>query len=95
MPVGAQKDEAVCRLLAAAFSRVQAADATAVYIAAALAAPIAEQRLVAWASDPQEQEVLEWTPLAGGVPEPGWTLTAAINNTGGNKLDAYLAPRSI
>jgi hypothetical protein len=90
-PVGAQKDEVVSQLLAAAFDAFQAADATAVEIAAALAAPIAEQRLVAWASDPQEQEVLEWTPLAGGVPEPDWTLTAAINNAGGNKLDAYLA----
>ena len=35
--------------------------------------------------------MLAWTPLAGGVPAPDWSLTAAINYAAGNKLDAYLA----
>jgi hypothetical protein len=90
-PTGAAKDAVASQLLAAAFDAFQAADYTPVELATALAAPIAEQRLLAWAAEPQEQEVLAWTPLAGGVPVPDWSLTAAINNAAGNKLDAYLA----
>lgn len=90
-PVGGAKDQAASQLLAAAFNAFLTADFSPTDVAYALAGPIAQQRLVAWAAEPEEQEVLSWSPVAGAVPTQPWQLTAAINNAAGNKLDAYLA----
>ncbi len=89
-PEGGAKDTAASELMAAAFAALQTTAVAPADLAQALAGPVAEQRLVAWAADPAEQEVVAWTPIAGALPEDDWTLTAAINNVAGNKLDAYL-----
>lgn len=89
-PRGAEKDRAVSQLLAAAFEQLQSTTIDPVDLARVLAEPVRQQRLVAWAADPAEQEVLAWTPLAGGLPSGDMQVTAAINNAAGNKLDAYV-----
>lgn len=59
--------------------------------------PMVEQgRIVGWAQRPDEQELLEWTGLAGGLPDPGTGDGVAVtfNNAIGNKIDYYLETRA-
>jgi hypothetical protein len=57
----------------------------------ALGRAAAGRRIMLWSSFPEEQKVLEETPLGHTIPEtPGPFAQVVINNFGGNKMDYYL-----
>jgi Protein of unknown function (DUF4012) len=57
----------------------------------ALGKGVSEGRIAVWSSSPDDQSLLEKTPLAHVVPDdPAPYAAFVINNLGGNKLDYYL-----
>lgn len=57
----------------------------------ALGKAVGEGRIAVWSASPEDQELLEQTPLAHAVPDdPAPYAGVVINNLGGNKLDYYL-----
>ena len=57
----------------------------------ALGRAVSERRISVWSSDPNDQKLLEQTPLAHLIPDdPAPYAEVVINNLGGNKLDYYL-----
>ncbi|KAA0110328.1 DUF4012 domain-containing protein [Mycolicibacterium sp. P1-5] len=57
----------------------------------ALGRAVSERRISVWSSVPEEQALLEQTPLAHIIPDdPAPYAEIVINNLGGNKLDYYL-----
>jgi hypothetical protein len=57
----------------------------------ALGKAVGEGRIAVWSASPDDQRVLEETPLAHIVPDdPAPYAGVVINNLGGNKLDYYL-----
>ncbi|MCV7218146.1 DUF4012 domain-containing protein [Mycobacterium crocinum] len=60
----------------------------------ALGRAVSERRIAVWSSYPEEQALLEQTPLAHTIPDdPAPYAGIVINNLGGNKLDYYLDRR--
>ncbi|WP_241384819.1 DUF4012 domain-containing protein [Rhodococcus sp. CH91] len=75
---------AVVQKLTGSISRPQA-------LLEALGRAAGERRLAVWSSAPEEQQVLETTPLGHAVPDdPAPYAGVVVNNLGGNKLDYYL-----
>lgn len=89
-PRAAEKDEAALQVMSAVLQALQTADLEVGRLVSALAEPLRQQRLVAWAADPEQERIIALSAVSGAVPDDPLTLTAAINNAGGNKLDAYL-----
>ncbi|WNG88951.1 DUF4012 domain-containing protein [Mycobacterium sp. ITM-2016-00317] len=57
----------------------------------ALGKAVSERRIAVWSAVPEEQALLEETPLAHVVPDdPAPYANVVINNLGGNKMDYYL-----
>ncbi|MGE2836586.1 DUF4012 domain-containing protein [Mycobacterium sp. SMC-4] len=57
----------------------------------ALGQGVGERRIAIWSANPEEQKLLEETPLAHILPSDDAPYAAVvINNLGGNKLDYYL-----
>lgn len=57
----------------------------------ALGKATSERRIAVWSSSPEEQALLEETPLAHVVPDDAAPYAeVVINNLGGNKMDYYL-----
>ena len=57
----------------------------------ALGKAVGEGRIAVWSASPDDQKLLEETPLAHVVPDdPAPYADVVINNLGGNKLDYYL-----
>jgi hypothetical protein len=57
----------------------------------ALGRAVSERRISVWSSFPEEQALLEQTPLAHIIPDdPAPYAEVVVNNLGGNKLDYYL-----
>lgn len=57
----------------------------------ALGKAVGERRIAVWSADPEDQALLEETPLAHVLPEDSAPFAGVvINNLGGNKLDYYL-----
>lgn len=57
----------------------------------ALGKAVGEGRIAVWSAAPEDQKLLEETPLAHVVPDdPAPYAGVVINNLGGNKLDYYL-----
>jgi len=57
----------------------------------ALGKAVSEGRIAVWSAAPDDQKLLEETPLAHVVPDDAAPYAAVvINNLGGNKLDYYL-----
>ncbi len=57
----------------------------------ALGRAVSERRISVWSSFPEEQALLEQTPLAHTIPDdPAPYAEIVVNNLGGNKLDYYL-----
>lgn len=57
----------------------------------ALGKAVGEGRIAAWSASPDEQKLLEDTPLGHAVPADSAPYAAVvINNLGGNKMDYYL-----
>lgn len=57
----------------------------------ALGRAAGERRIMVWSAFPEEQKILEQTPLAHVIPEDSAPLAeVVINNFGGNKMDYYL-----
>ncbi len=57
----------------------------------ALGKAVGERRIAVWSADPEDQKLLEETPLAHVLPEDSAPFAGVvINNLGGNKLDYYL-----
>jgi Protein of unknown function (DUF4012) len=57
----------------------------------ALGKSVREGRIALWSSSPDEQKLIEETPLAHTVPDdPAPYAGVIVNNLGGNKLDYYL-----
>ncbi|WP_275572213.1 DUF4012 domain-containing protein [Mycolicibacterium vanbaalenii] len=57
----------------------------------ALGRAISERRIAVWSAMPEDQALLEQTPLAHVVPDdPSPFAGVIINNLGGNKMDYYL-----
>jgi len=57
----------------------------------ALGRAVSERRIAVWSAVPEDQALLEQTPLAHIVPDdPSPYAGVIINNLGGNKMDYYL-----
>lgn len=57
----------------------------------ALGKAVSERRIAVWSANPEDQKLLEETPLAHVLAEgPAPFAGVVINNLGGNKLDYYL-----
>jgi hypothetical protein len=57
----------------------------------ALGRAVSERRIAVWSSSPEDQKLLEETPLAHVIPDDSAPYAeVVINNLGGNKLDYYL-----
>lgn len=57
----------------------------------ALGRAVSERRISVWSSSPNDQKLLEKTPLAHQIPDdPAPYAEVVINNLGGNKMDYYL-----
>lgn len=57
----------------------------------ALGRAVSERRIAVWSAVPEDQKLLEQTPLAHVVPDdPSPYAGVVINNLGGNKMDYYL-----
>lgn len=57
----------------------------------ALGKALSERRIAVWSATPEEQKILEETPLAHAIPDDAAPYAAVVvNNLGGNKLDYYL-----
>ncbi len=57
----------------------------------ALGKAVGEGRIAVWSASPDDQKLIEETPLAHEVPnDPAPYASVVINNLGGNKLDYYL-----
>ncbi|BBY49371.1 hypothetical protein MARA_28390 [Mycolicibacterium arabiense] len=57
----------------------------------ALGKAVSERRISVWSSSPEEQAMLEETPLAHVIPDdPAPYAEVVLNNLGGNKMDYYL-----
>lgn len=57
----------------------------------ALGKAVSERRIAVWSASPDDQKLLEQTPLAHIVPDDSSPYAAVvINNLGGNKMDYYL-----
>ena len=88
----AAKDAAVVAFMKQLVGRVTDGDVDLAAVAAALPPLVDGQRLGIWAADPALQARIEPYSVAGVVPtvrEP-W-VTVALNNSAGNKLDAFVA----
>jgi hypothetical protein len=84
-------DRVTAELVQTVFARFAAGRLDLGALVRAMAAPVHERRLQIWASDPDEQRLLETMTVAGTIPDaPGPFAMAVVNNGGGNKLDAYL-----
>jgi hypothetical protein len=60
----------------------------------ALGKALGEGRIAVWSALPEDQQLLEQTPLAHVVPDdPAPFAGVVITNLGGNKLDYYLRPQ--
>lgn len=57
----------------------------------ALGRAVSERRIAVWSSNPEEQALIEQTPLANVIPDdPAPYAEVVVNNLGGNKMDYYL-----
>ncbi|MDX1872125.1 DUF4012 domain-containing protein [Mycolicibacterium sp. 120266] len=57
----------------------------------ALGKAVGEGRIAVWSASPENQELLEGTPLAHAIPDNAAPYAeVVINNLGGNKMDYYL-----
>jgi hypothetical protein len=57
----------------------------------ALGKAVSERRIAVWSSNPEEQSLIEQTPLANVIPDdPAPYAEVVVNNLGGNKMDYYL-----
>lgn len=57
----------------------------------ALGKAVGERRIAVWSASPEDQKILEQTPLAHVVPDDAAPYAeVVINNLGGNKMDYYL-----
>jgi hypothetical protein len=57
----------------------------------ALGRAVSERRIAVWSAVPEEQKLLEQTPLAHEIPnDPAPYAEVVVNNLGGNKMDYYL-----
>jgi hypothetical protein len=57
----------------------------------ALGKAVSERRIAVWSSNPDEQALIEQTPLANVIPDdPAPYAEVVVNNLGGNKMDYYL-----
>ena len=57
----------------------------------ALGRAVSERRISVWSSSPEEQKLLEETPLGHAIPDdPAPYAEVVVNNLGGNKIDYYL-----
>lgn len=57
----------------------------------ALGKAVSERRIAVWSAVPDEQKVLEETPLGHAIPDDTAPYAGVVlNNLGGNKLDYYL-----
>lgn len=57
----------------------------------ALGRAVTERRISVWSASPDDQKLLEETPLAHVIPDdPAPYAGVVINNLGGNKMDYYL-----
>ena len=89
-PDSAEKDAVALEFLSAVFANLSASDPAPQALWQALAPVVQAQHLQVWSPDPALQEQLEQTPLAAAVPDDGPWVTAAFNNTAGNKIDSFI-----
>lgn len=89
-PDPAEKDKVLLAFMEALFDSLQESAPSPVALGRALLEPIQKGQLVLWSSDPELQRSIEAAEVGGVVPAGGSTITVAINNTAGGKMDAFL-----
>ena len=91
-PDSAVKDRVMLAFVQQVFTTLSTAPLDASRLWSALGPAIGGGHLSVWSPDPAVEAALAPTPLGGVVPaEPGPWVTAAFNNTAGNKIDSYIA----
>lgn len=90
-PDSAAKDQVMLAFLQEAFGQLSSArlDPEALWLA--LGSPVSEGHVQVWSPQPEVQAALAASQLGGSVPDAGPWVTAAFNNSAGNKIDSYLA----
>lgn len=90
-PDAAEKDAVTLEFLEAMFGALQVGALTPTELWSALGPVTSGQHVQVWSPDPVLAETLLHTPLGAGVPdtETPW-VTAAFNNTAGNKIDSFV-----
>lgn len=90
-PDAAEKDAITLQFLEQVFASLQVTELTPTQLWAALGPVTGGQHIQVWSPDPAVAEALLRTPLGGGVPDTDtpW-VTAAFNNTAGNKIDSFV-----
>ncbi len=86
-----RRKELLTELAEKAFDRFSGGDGRSAALLTALGRAAGEHRVLLWSAHPEEQAVIDGTPLAGNVlDESGPFVMPVINNGGGNKLDYYV-----
>jgi hypothetical protein len=90
-PDSTEKDAVTIAFLRKLFQKLQSAQFDLTQLWSALAKPVEQGRLLIWSKDSATQANLEQTPLSGALDsQAGPVVTAALNNSAGNKIDSYI-----
>ncbi len=90
-PDPTEVDKVTTELVQAVFARFTVGKFDLRALVTAMREPLKQRRMLLWAADPDEQQLLKPLRVAGALPsKDGPFAMAVINNGGGNKLDAYL-----
>ena len=89
-PDSGAKDAVVLGLMSELFVTLQETSLPPAELFEVLAEPLSQQRLVVWAADPAQQELVAASVIGGQVPTAGSVATVALNNAAAGKMDAYV-----
>ncbi len=89
-PNSYEKDQVMLAFLEQVFGQLSAARLDPESLWEALGPAVDEGHVQVWSPDPEVAAALAATTLSGAVPESGPWVTAAFNNTAGNKIDSYV-----
>ena len=90
-PNSFEKDQVMLSFLQQVFGQLSSAELDPEALWLALGAPVGEGHVQVWSPNDEVAAALAESPLGGAVPDAGPWVTAAYNNSAGNKIDSYVA----
>lgn len=90
-PDSFEKDQVMLAFLQEVFGQLSSAQLDPEALWLALGAPVSEGHVQVWSPDAEVAAALAESPLGGSVPDAGPWVTAAFNNSAGNKIDSSIA----